>query len=151
MIPLSTVLRDDLDGYVGALTTYRYDGDDRGRALNQYVEQFLDFVGDAVSAAERFRLAAIEIHQRWRHGVSQFRSDSSIHRAVDLVVEYPVISARFLADSLDVSTVSAQKLVKHLHAVGIVGPVTGKHRKSALYQADDILDLLEHGAGAAPD
>ena len=146
VIPLSTVLRDDVNGYVKALTSYRYDGDDRGRALQVYVNQFLDYVGAAVSAAERFRLAAIDIHQRWRQSVSGFRSDSSIHRAVDLVVEYPVISARFLADNLGVSTVSAQKLVKQLDSVGIVQAATGKYRKSALYQADDILDLLEHGA-----
>jgi len=147
VIPLSTVLRDDVDGYVKTLTSYRYDGDDRSRALNVYVEQFLDYVGAAVSAAEQFRLAAIDIHERWRQSVSGFRSDSSIHRAVDLVVEYPVISARFLADNLGVSSVSAQKLVKQLNSVGIVRAATGKYRKSALYQADEILDLLEHGAG----
>ena len=146
VIPLSTVLRDDVDGYVQALTKYRYDGDDRSPALNVYLGQFLDYVGAAVSAAERFRLAAIDIHQRWKQSVSGFRSDSSIHRAVDLVVEYPVISARFLADNLGVSTVSAQKLVKQMSSAGIVQAATGKYRKSALYQADDILDLLEHGA-----
>lgn len=148
VIPLSAVLRDDVDGYVRALTTYRYDGDDRGPALHAYVEKFLDYVGAAVSEAELFRLTAIEIHQRWKHAVSGFRSDSSIHRAVDLVVEYPVISARFLAESLGVSTVSAQKLVKQLDSVGIVGAATGKHRKSALFQANDVLDLLERGAQA---
>ena len=146
VIPLSNVLRNDVDGYVEALTKYRYDGDDRSPALNVYVAQFLDYVSDAVSAAETFRLAAIDIHQRWKQSVSRFRSDSSIHRAVDLVVEYPVISARFLADNLGVSSVSAQKLVKQLDSVGIVRAATGKYRKSALYQADDILDLLEHGA-----
>ena len=57
----------------------------------------------------------------------------------------PVISARFLADNLSVSTVSAQKLVKQLDSVGIVRAATGKYRKSALYRADDILELLEHG------
>lgn len=145
VIPLSTALRNDVDGYVKALTGYRYDGDDRGPALRVYVEQFLDYVGAAVSEAERFRLAAIDIHQRWKQSVSGFRSDSSIHRAVDLVVEYPVISARFLADNLGVSTVSAQKLVKQLDSVGIIRAATGKYRKSALYQADDILNLLEHG------
>jgi len=146
VIPLSSVLRNDVDGYVKALTGYRYDGDDRGPALHVYVEQFLEYMGAAVSAAERFRLAAIDIHQRWKESVSGFRSDSSIHRAVDLVVEYPVISARFLADNLGVSTVSAQKLVKQLDSVGIVRAATGKYRKSALYQADDIHNLLEHGA-----
>lgn len=148
VLPLSTVLRDDVDGYVKALISYRYDGDDRGPALNACVKQFLDYVAAAVSAAERFRLAAIDIHERWKQSVSGFRSDSSIHRAVDLVVEFPVISARFLAENLGVSTVSAQKLVKQLDSVGIVRAATGKYRKSALYQADDILDLLEHGAEA---
>jgi Fic family protein len=149
VIPLSTVLRNDVNGYVKALTSYRYDGDERGRALNLYVKQFLNYVGAAVSEAERFRLAAIDIHQRWKQSVSGFRSDSSIHRAVDLVGEYPVISARFLADNLGVSTVSAQKLVKQLDSAGIVRAATGKYRKSALYQADDILDLLERGADAS--
>jgi Fic family protein len=148
VVPLSTVLRSDVEGYVRALTNYRYDGDERGPALNLYVKQFLDYVSAAVSAAERFRLAAIDINQRWKQSVSGFRSDSSIHRAVDLVVEYPVISARFLADNLGVSAVSAQKLVKQLDSVGIVRAASGKYRKSALYQADDILELLEHGAEA---
>lgn len=146
VIPLSSVLRADVNGYVKALTAYRYDGDDRARALNAYVEQLLDYVSAAVSAAERFRLAAIDVHDRWTQSVSGFRSDSSIHRAVDLLVEYPVISARFVADNLGVSTVSAQKLIKQLDSVGIVRTAAGKYRKSALYQADDILDLLEHGA-----
>lgn len=114
--------------------------------MRDYVEQFLDYLGSAVSAAERFRLAAVDIHQRWKQSVSGFRSDSSIHRAMDLVVEYPVISARFLADNLGVSTVSAQKLVQQLDSVGIIRATTGKYRKSALYQAGDILDLFEHGA-----
>lgn len=149
VIPLSNVLRNDVDGYIKALTRYRYDGDDRVPALHTYVEQFLEYVSAAVSAAERFRVAAIDINQRWRQSVSGFRSDSSIHRAVDLLVEYPVISARFLADNLGVSTVSAQKLVKQLDSVGIVRAATGKYRKSALYQADDILDLLEHGTEVA--
>jgi hypothetical protein len=34
-----------------------------------------------------------------------------------------------------------------LTSVGVVRAATGKYRKAALYQADDILDLLEHGAG----
>ena len=34
VIPLSTVLRNDVNGYVKALTNYRYDGDDRGPALH---------------------------------------------------------------------------------------------------------------------
>jgi hypothetical protein len=145
VVPLSTVLRNDVDGYVQALTRYRYDGDGRPPALQVYVNQFLEYLGAAVSGAERFRLAAVDIHQRWKQSVSAFRSDSSIHRALDLVVEYPVVSARFLADNLAVSSVSAHQLIKQVDAVGIVRAASGKYRKSALYQADAILDLLQHG------
>ena len=66
------------------------------------------------------------------------------------MVENPVISARFLADNLDISGVSAQKVVKKLIEVEIVKPATGKYRRSALYQADEILNLLAFGAEAGP-
>lgn len=78
-IPLSTVLGNDVDGYVEASTKFRYDDRDRGPALPAYVDQFPGYVGAAVSAA-----------------------------------------ARFLADNLGVSTVSAQRRVKQLESVGIV-------------------------------
>lgn len=58
------------------------------------------------------------------------------------------MSARFLADNLTISAVAAQNLIKRLEGVGILEPATGKYRKSALFQASDILDLPEHGAEA---
>jgi len=51
---------------------------------------------------------------------------------------------------LDVSDVTAAHLVKQMVTAGILKPATGKHRRSALYQADDILDLLAFGSEADP-
>ncbi|MGO4254958.1 Fic family protein [Marmoricola sp. RAF53] len=148
VVPLSTALRNDERGYVDALTAYRYDGADRKPALSRYVAHFLAALEIATSTAERFVDAATAVHTKWRAAVAGVRTDSSLHRAVDLVVENPVISARFLADELAVSAVSAQTLVKQLVAAGIVKPATGQYRRSAVYQADDILALLAFGSEA---
>ena len=150
VIPLSTALRNDVPGYIGALTSYRYDSKDRAPALNAYVERFLSFVEIATVAAEQFVDAASAVHSRWRSAVAGVRHDSSLHRALDLIVENPVVSARFLTEHLEISATSAHKLLRQLEAAEIVAPATGKYRRSALYQADDILDLLAFGSEAGP-
>ncbi|CAN5231626.1 hypothetical protein BH09ACT12_BH09ACT12_04630 [soil metagenome] len=67
---------------------------------------------------------------------------------MDIVIETPVISARYLAENLNISGVSAQKVIKKLVEARIVTPATGTYRRSALYQADEILNLLAYGAEA---
>ena len=150
VIPLSTALRNDERGYVAALTAYRYDGDARGPALNDYVDRFLTYVERATIAAEQFGQAAAALHERWRYAVAGVRVDAAAHRALDLVVENPVVSASFLANQLGGSLRRAQKLVNQLQEARILTPATGKYRKSPLYQADDILRLLAYGAEAGP-
>jgi len=150
VIPLSTAFRHDERGYVSALNSYRYDGDGRHRALSGYVERFLTYVETATATADRLVEAATVLNQRWRAAVAGVRTDSSLHRALDLVVENPVVSARYLADNLEISGVSAQKVVKKLVDAQVLKPATGKYRRSSLYQADEILNLLAFGAEAGP-
>lgn len=150
VVPLSTALRNDEQGYVAALTSYRYVGDDRARALNKYVPQFLTYVEQAVSAAGTFTDAATRLHSRWRSSVVSVRTDAALHRAIDVVIENPVVSTSFLAEQLSVSLRVAENVVKKLRDAGILASATGRFRKSPLYQADDILDLVSFGAEAGP-
>lgn len=150
VIPLSSALRADETGYIAALTSYRYDGDNRAAALDHYVERFLGYIESATVAADHFIDAATAVHERWRAALDGVRADAGIRRAIDLVVENPVVSTAFLAQHLQLSVSRASKLVKQLVEVDILAPVTGKHRKSQLYQADDILTLLAFGAEAGP-
>ena len=150
VIPLSTAFRNDEKGYIGALTSYRYDGQVRTPALNDYVDRFLTYVETATAAAEHFADAATALHGRWRAAVAGVRTDAALHRALDLVIENPVVSARFLAEHLGVSVRRAELLVNQLQDVRILAPATGKYRRSPLYQADDILTLLSFGAEASP-
>lgn len=156
VIPLSTALRNDEGGYIAALTSYRYDGDARADALNDYVGRFLGYLEGATAIADHFIDAATAVHERWRATVDGVRVDAGIRRAIDVIVENPVVSTAFLADQLQLSISRAAKLVKQLVEVRILAPATGKYRRSQLYQADDIFSLLSFGAEAgsrtpAPD
>ena len=153
VIPLSTAFRASERGYIAALTTYRYDGSTpatRSAALNAYLEQFLAYLEAATAVGDRFVDAAIEVQARWQAAVAGVRVDSAVHRAIDLLGEYPVVSARFLAERLGVSKVSAHNVANKLVQARILTPATGRYRKSELYQADDILNLVAYGSEAGP-
>jgi Fic family protein len=150
VIPLSTALRNDVPGYVAALTSYRYDGADRRQALSRYVDRFLVYVETATAAAGHFADAATGLHDRWRAVVAGVRSDAALHRAVDLVIENPVVSSRLLAERLELTLRGAEKVIGQLQEARILSPATGKYRRTPLYQADEILTLLSFGAEAGP-
>ncbi|KGN38270.1 Fic protein [Knoellia subterranea KCTC 19937] len=150
VIPLSTALRRDVDGYIRALTAYRYDGDARADGVESFVGAFLAYVEEATVTAQTFVAAARRLHERWQQSISGVRSDAALRRAVDLVVENPVVSAPFVAERLNVSTVTANHIVKQLVEAHILKPATGQYRRAALFQADDVLSLLQFGAEAGP-
>jgi Fic family protein len=150
VIPLSTALRNDVPGYVEGLTRYRYTGDDRLAALNDYVSRFLAYVESATVAAGTFADAAIALLDRWRAALDGVRGDASLHRALDVVAENPVVSTTFLAGQLEVSPRRAQQLVHQLQNIDVLTPATGKYRRTPLYQAEDLLTLLSFGAEAGP-
>ena len=153
ILPLSSALRNDAPGYVAALTAYRYDGTTpaaRTAALDDYVSRFLAYIGDAVASANHFVDAALALDARWRESVSGARTDGAIHRALDVVIEQPVLTTRFLAGRLRVTSRRAEDLVGQLVSIGVLNPGSGKYRRSAVYQSNDILTLLEFGAEAGP-
>ncbi|SFB93607.1 Fic family protein [Nocardioides terrae] len=146
VISLSTAMRHDEEGYIAALTRYRYDGDRRATALASWVEQFLTYVEVAIAATSHFVDAAVKVQERWRQAIRGTRSDAALHRALDLVGENPVVSARFVSENLNITASLAHRVLKQLEAVEIVKPASGKYRRSQLFQADDILNLVSLGA-----
>jgi len=150
VIPLSTALRNDVSGYIGALTSYRYDGNDRAAALDGYVKRFLTYVELATAAAGTLVDAVTSLLDSWRQVTAGVRAGASLPRALDVIVENPVISAPFLGTQLQVSSRRAQLLIGQLQGVGILSPATGRYKRAPLYQADDLLALLAFGAEAGP-
>lgn len=148
IIPLSTAIKEDVDTYIRALTTYRHAVEDptesaiRPALLSEYLSIFVGFLDRAVDIAEKFRAAAVEVNGEWVKRVAGYRKDSSVHPAIQLLIETPVVSEKFLAERLDVSVPAAHGTVKKLVEQRILTASGGKYRRSGLYQADDLLDLL---------
>ena len=152
VLPLSLALKEDVPGYVQALTDYRHDGDDpvaRRDAVSRYTRRFVEFVEKSLEMTAQFSSDVEQIEQRWRQALSRHRSDSSVHRAAfEVLVEQPVVTAAYLQQQLGVTKMAAHTTLQALLNAEILRPAGGKLRRSNLYQATEILDLLDPDAAA---
>ncbi|HWC22156.1 MAG TPA: Fic family protein [Flexivirga sp.] len=154
VLPLSTALKRDKEAYVKALTAYRYDGNasssttggmntTRRAATSAYVTAMLDFVNRAVDFTTQFTQQVDEVLDRWSQVLSGHRSDSSVHRAVDVLIQQPVVTIGYLQDELQVTKLTAHTCLKSLVNAGVLHPSGGKLKRANLFQADDVLRILE--------
>jgi Fic family protein len=144
VLPLSVVLRQDVDGYVRELTAFRHgDATERGEAVSRFVAWFADLLLASCEEAERTAAESEAVQRDWADRVAGFRSDSGVHRALPLLAEQPVVTARYLAQALDVSGVTARTVVDRLVDVGVLEPSGGRFRRSEVYQASALLRMMD--------
>lgn len=153
VLPLSLALKADKASYVKALTDYRHDGDQaeaRQDAVSRYAVTMLDFVNTAVDLAHDFAEQVDQVSSRWTDAASRYRSDSSVHRAIDVLIQQPVITVPYLQHELGVTKMAAHTTVNALVEAEILKPSGGKLKRANLYQADAVLGILE-ASGSGPD
>lgn len=73
---------------------------------------------------------------------SGLRVDSAARRILPVLREQPVVTAAFIADHLGVSRVAAHRAVDTLVTRAVLTPGTGKYRRSEVFQADDVLRVI---------
>ncbi|MBD7919065.1 Fic family protein [Cellulomonas sp. Sa3CUA2] len=146
VLPLSLVLRDDVDAYIAALTTYR-PGADHGRAVSDARQSYLHVMLEVVLEAARIAGDVIDevaaVQARWRPYVERLRVDSSVHRLLDLLAEQPVVTPGLVQQCLGVSRVTANNALTELARVGVVQPAGGRFKRQNVYQAGDVLTLMD--------
>lgn len=144
VLPLSVVLRRDTDEYVRRLTNFRHgDPADRAEAVSQFVAYFADVLADACEETERVIAEFEEVQADWAERVSEFRSDSTVHDALRVLAEQPVVTARYLQQALGTSKVTARKVVDNLVEVQVLEPSGGRFRRSEVYQAPLLLRMMD--------
>lgn len=144
VLPISTVIRAREREYVQRLSAFRTDDPDRAAAaLNgwvRYVASVAEEAGDHVrSVQDKVRALDAMLAEK----ATGLRSDSSARRLLPVLREQPVVTAAFVAEHLDVSKVAAHRAVDTLVSRGILVPGTGRYRRSEVFQADDVLHLLD--------
>ena len=144
VLPLSVVLRRDTDEYVRRLTRFRHGApEERPDAVSQFVAYFADCLLAACEEAEVVLAEASTVQDDWAARVTQFRSDATVHRALPLLAEQPVVTARYLTAALGTSPVTAQSVIDNLVTVGILEPAGGRFKRAEVYQAPALLAMMD--------
>lgn len=138
--------------YIAANRVGYYDG---LKAAQQRLEwaPLVGYLSDAVSGTieELFatRDALGKLAGEWR-GRRKFRAGSASLRALDLFIDYPVITLKRLADKLDVSRPQALAAINQLVEAGILIERTG-YRRNRVFVAEAVLAIVNRPFGAVPE
>ncbi|MGB2949894.1 MAG: Fic family protein [Rhodococcus sp. (in: high G+C Gram-positive bacteria)] len=137
-VPLSAGLLTDTAAYFESLDEYRKeDVEPIVRRVNAAtfaaVSNGRMMVDDLASARERFIECIVA------------RRESVVWRLVDALVAQPVVDSAFVQRTFDVSDMSAQRAIDRLVDAGVLHQ-TSKGRRNRVWQADEILDALDHFA-----
>jgi Fic family protein len=93
---------------------------------------------DAITRIERL----VNLRTAYQERLRKERAAERLLLALDEIFERPILNIRQLEAALDVPYRTAQRYVESLEKIGILREVTGQAR-NRLYQADEILQLLE--------
>ena len=134
-LPLSAGLLHDIDGYMAAIRDYQ-----RGNPL-PIVERLADALELAVSLGLVVSGRIDGVLSEWRSRMRE-RRGSAILRLPDVLVEQPVVDARYLSTHLGITPRATTSLLERACSYGVLRPVGGA-RRGGFYQADDLLAVLE--------
>jgi Fic family protein len=129
-----------------------------GEALQEAQKQLsyrriIDFVCHAIITSTEEETVTQQtlqsLPQLWQER-GRFRRRSSAARALELLLRMPVLTAKLLADELNVSLPAANEGIKRLEKSGVVRDRSGRGRRR-IYAAEEVINLLSRPFGADID
>ena len=110
------------------------------------------FMSDAIigTVEELFetRRALLDLAAVWKTR-RKFRGQSAALRALDFFPDYPVITAKRLAEKLNLSMPATLAGISQLQQANILAERTG-YRRNRIFVASEVLSILNRPFGAAP-
>lgn len=144
VLPISTAIRAREREYVERLSAFRTDASvDAIAALDAWVRYFASVAEEACEHVRSVQGKVRALDALLEEKARGLRSGSSAQRILPLLREQPVVTAAFVAECLGVSGVAAHRAVDTLVDRGILVPGTGRYRRSEVFQADDVLRVLD--------
>lgn len=140
-VPVSAGLLHDPKAYFQALTDYR--AGDVDAIVHAITDATFAAIGNGRHLVDDVRAARAS----WNDLV-RARSDSAVHRALDLLLAQPIITAKIAARELGVSEVSAHAAINRLAGAGVLTQAGGGAR-NRIWQASDIIAALDAFASRA--
>ncbi|PZP14099.1 MAG: Fic family protein [Brachybacterium faecium] len=144
LLPISTAIRAREREYVARLDAVRTDRPNEVvAALNDWVRFFVGVSASACETVQEIQDSVRALDELLAQKATGLRADSAARRILPVLREQPVVTAAFIADELGVSRVAAHRAVDTLVAREVLTPGTGKYRRSEVYQADDVLAVID--------
>lgn len=135
VIPVSTVLLADVDGYFTGLETYR-SGD-----IDSWVTQFAAATAHAAIAAQRLAGEVEELRATWMTEVAPRKGSASV-ALIDVALRQPVFNFEAVRSLVPGTDRNVYGAIDRLATAGVLVEVTGQGRNRVWF-APDLFALLE--------
>ncbi len=155
VLPVSLVLATLRDQYVEELTEFRHASPsasaEASRSTNGWIATFIGAAEIAVAQSETLVATINDLRAEWTDRLTTYRvatgvrptprADSAVARLLVQLPEAPVVTARTLAQILDVSFPAANAALDELRQAGIL-TTKSIERGATAYIAREVLDII---------
>lgn len=139
--PISPVIVDAADAYVGGLKAYR------ANSVVAWIDTFVHLMNGAVGYSRVLGSALGQLQDSWRERASDIRAGSVDHRIVERLADVPVLDAPTVASLFDVSPQAARGALDRLESRGVVVHRSLRRgqrgRPARVFEASELFDLLD--------
>lgn len=143
--PISVVLAANRKRYIDGLVAYR------NGSVSEWIEQFAVSTARAADLATAYLDRVSELQDRWRAllvGSATPRADAAVWKVIEVLPAYPLISIAIAIAATGRTRPAVAQAFEHLTAAGVLIS-TSASRRNRLFEAVDLLDLLEEIEGEA--
>ena len=112
----------------------------------------IGYLSDAVTGTVEELLAtrgALDTLKAEWHNRRKFRAKSAALRALDLLIDYPVVTSKRMANKLDISRPQALSAIDQLVEAGILSERTG-YARNRIFTAWEVLAIVNRPFGSDP-
>lgn len=140
--PISIVLGANKDAYIAGLTAYR-----AGR-VDSWIQYFAEAVGIASRRAREFSVKVIDLQADWRRRIEPVRSDSAALAIIDLLPQYPVLTAAHAEGDIGRSRRATLTGLERLADAEVLTRHRNQ-RKGDSWESKELFDLVDEFEKAA--
>ena len=144
--PVSLVLANWVDTYIGGLTSYRHTDDPDSPARSEAAHAWLGTLAvatrQACSTADRYGSAIMNLGGRWREQVGRIRKHSSVDLLLAALPGAPVITVEAAGSLINRSTVNTGRAVNRLLEAGVLVQRNVGKQRYRIFESPDVIDLF---------
>ena len=134
-LPISVGLLNKIDAYYSALNEFH-----NGNYIS-IIKEIAEGIIFAVQAGSSMVVKIDDIINNWKSNIKA-KESSNVWKLIDVLVENPVVDAKFVAEKLNLALKSAYNILEDASNFGILKPIK-KPNQNMKFEATDITGLID--------